>query len=244
MDDPGDYSDFPRFGTPIEVGQAVIKAGFDIVTCATNHALDKGTEAIDLTAALYEDAGVVCAGIQASTDEAYRPYEILEKNGIRCAVFSYTQFTNGIPIPEDTPYVLHTLDDEQQVRQDLEAGRADADLCIVYVHWGQEYAAEPDTSQKYWAQVLADCGADVVIGTHPHVLQPVEWITGVKGNETLVYYSLGNFISAQTEETCTIGGLAYYTVAKENGKCRITDYGLKRLITQHERGHYFTQPLK
>ena len=140
--------------------------------------------------------------------------------------------------------MLHTLDDEGQIRQDLEQGRQDADFCIVYVHWGTEYQTEPNEAQRRWAWLFADCGVDVVIGTHPHVLQPVEWVTGVQGNETLVYYSLGNFISAQTEPECTIGGLAYYTVVKENGKCCITDYGLKRLITQNENGYYFTQVLE
>lgn len=240
VDDPGDYSDYPRFGTPIEVGQAVVNAGFDIISCASNHALDKGMEAIDLTADLYEAANILYAGIQSSEDTEYRPYEIFDRNGIRCAVFSYTQSTNGLPIPEDAPFAVHTLFDEEQVRVDLQASREQADLVLVYVHWGTEYADAPDEFQHYWAQVFADCGADVVIGTHPHVLQPMEWVTGVSGNQTLVYYSLGNFISAQTEEACTKGGLAYFSVVKENGGCRVIDHGLKQLTTTHESGHYTT----
>jgi len=243
VEERGDYSDYPRFGTPIEVGEAVVNAGFSIISCATNHALDKGVEAIDRTVNFYRQADVTCAGIQHSQDGAYRPYEIFEKNGIRCAVFSYTEFTNGLPVPEDTSYVLHPLDDEERIRQDLKAGREDADFCIVYVHWGEEYQEQPNEAQRYWAQVFADCGADVVIGTHPHVLQPVDWITGANGKETLVYYSLGNFISAQTEPACTIGGLAYYTVVKENGVCRIADYGLKKMITENENGYYTTKLL-
>lgn len=234
-----EYGSYPSFGTPIAVGQAVVDAGFDMVSCATNHALDLGAAAIDRAVELYAQAGVVCAGIQSSADEAYRAYELLERNGIRCAVFSYTQLTNGQAAPAQTPWMLHTLE-EEQVRRDLAQGLAEADFCIVYVHWGTEYADTPDEDQKYWAQVFADCGADVVIGTHPHVLQPVEWVIGAQGHETLVYYSLGNFISAQIQPECTVGGLAYYTVRKENGACRITDYGLKRLVTTHENGHYTT----
>ena len=240
VDDPGDYSDYPRFGTPIEVGQVVVNAGFDIISCASNHALDKGMESIDLTADLYEAAGVLYAGIQSSENMEYRPYEIFDRNGIRCAVFSYTQSTNGLLVPEDAPFAVHTLFDEEQVRVDLQASREQADLVLVYVHWGTEYADTPDEFQHYWAQVFADCGADVVIGTHPHVLQPMEWVTGVSGNQTLVYYSLGNFISAQTEEACTKGGLAYFSVVKENGSCRVIDHGLKQLTTTHESGHYTT----
>lgn len=238
---PEQYSSYPLFGTPVQVGDAVIKAGFDIVSCATNHALDMGTEAIDLTASVYRDAGVLCVGIQPVSDGAYRPYEIFEKNGIRCAVFSYTLETNGHALPEDAPYVLHTLRDEQQVREDLLAGREAADFCIVYVHWGTEYSDTPDAEQERWAAIFSDCGADVVIGTHPHVVQPVEWITGEGGQRTLVFYSLGNFISAQTEEACRTGALAYFTVTKEEGQCSITDYGTKPLITEEEQGHYTTK---
>lgn len=144
-----------------------------------------------MTASFYRDAGIVCAGIQPVADGALRPYEILEVNGIRCAIFSLTQSTNGHALPEDAPYVLHTLDDPEAVQEAIAAGEADADCSIVFVHWGTEYAAEPDEAQRLWAQRFADWGVEVVIGTHPHVLQPVEWVTGVDGHETLVYYSLG-----------------------------------------------------
>ena len=119
VEHPEDYSDYPRFGTPIEVGEAVIRAGFDMVSCATNHALDQGVDAIDRTVQLYEEAEVLCAGIQHSDDVEYRAYEVLERNGIRCAVFSYTQSTNGLPLPEDAPWSVHLLRDELQIRQDL-----------------------------------------------------------------------------------------------------------------------------
>ncbi len=240
VDRPGDYSDYPRFGTPVEVGNAVVKAGFDIVSCATNHTLDKGAAAIDLTAKLYESAGVTYAGIQPTSDEAYEPFALFEKNGVRCAVFSYTQFTNGIPLPEEAPYAVHILE-EAQVQADLEAGRAAADLCLIYVHWGTEYAEAPDDAQREWAQRFADWGADVVIGTHPHVVQPYEWVTGSGGNQALVYYSLGNFISAQTDEACRRGGLAWFTVRKENGRCTVTDCGLKGLLTENDGGHITTR---
>lgn len=241
VDDPGAYSDYPRFGTPLPVGEAIINAGFDIVSCASNHALDQGVEAITRTADLFRRADVICAGIQPSTDGAYRPYERLERNGISCAIFAYTQSTNGIPLPEDAPWMVHTLDDEARIRSELLKGRAEADLCLVYVHWGTEYADQPDETQRRWAQVFADCGVDVVIGTHPHVLQPVEWVTGAQGNRTLVYFSLGNFISAQQEASCRRGGLAWFRAEKLGSSCEITEFGLKQLITKEENGYYSTQ---
>lgn len=237
--DRGDYSDYPRFGTPIQVGQAVADAGFSVVTCATNHMMDQGVKGLDRTADFFAGTDVICVGIQNSEEQAYRPYEILEQNGIRCALFSYTEWSN-CGTSESAPFSLHLLD-EEQVRQDLLQGAREADVCIVYVHWGDEYAAEPNETQKRWAKVFADCGVDVVIGTHPHVLQPVEWVSGSDGNETLVYYSLGNYISAQTEPACTVGGLAWYTIVKENGSCHIAEYGLKQVITEEDHGHYTTR---
>lgn len=237
VEDEGDYADYPRFGTPIQVGEAIAKAGFTVVSCATNHMLDQGVEGLERTAAFLRESGLTCVGIGQSGGS---PYELLEKNGIRCALFSYTALTN-CPIPEETPWALHTLWDEEQVRRELAQGRGEADVCIVYVHWGTEYAAEPDESQRRWAQIFADCGVDVVIGTHPHVLQPVQWVTGADGHETLVYYSLGNYISAQTDPACQTGGLAYFTVEKKNGSCRITESGMKQVTTRQENGCYRTE---
>lgn len=246
VEDRGDFSSYPLFGTPVQVGQALIDEGFDIVSCAGNHALDKGVAAIDRTAALFRDADVTVAGIQPTSDGAYRPYELFERNGLRVAVLGYTQSTNGHALPEQTPFVLHTLDDEAQVQRDLAAAAAEADILLVFVHWGTEYSAQPDAEQRRWAQVFADGGATVVLGTHPHVQQPVEWVDGAAsnrgavGNRTLVYYSLGNFISAQTDEACRRGGLAHFTITLDGESCSVTDYGLTQLLTTQDNGLYAT----
>lgn len=186
-----------------------------------------------------------CAGnqepqisLQTSADGGFRAYEVLEKNGIRCAFLGFTQTTNGHRLPEDTPWSLHTLDNEDQVLDALAEARADADLVVVFVHWGTEYAAEPDETQLRWARLFAEGGADVVLGTHPHVLQPVEWVEGRDGHKTLVYYSLGNCISAQTDPACRLGGLAWFTAVLEDGVCRIAESGLKTVETLEETGRY------
>ena len=238
VEEPADYAAFPLIGTPIEVGTALAEAGFSVVSCAGNHALDFGVEAINRTAEFLTDQGILCPGIQPTWDGAYQPYVLLEQNGIRCALLSYTQSTNGHRLPEETPYVLHTLDDEGQVRRDLEAARAEADLVLVFVHWGTEYADQPDEEQLRWAEIFTECGADVVLGTHPHVLQPWTRMTSASGHETLIYYSLGNCISAQTDPACRQGGLAWFTAAMEDGVCRITDSGLKEVETREEEGAY------
>lgn len=237
-----DYSDYPFFATPMEVGQAQVDAGFSIVTCATNHMMDQGEDAVDQTVSFYRQQQVSCLGIQHSTDGGYEPYLLVEENGIRCALFCYTLTSNcGVP---ETEYMLHMLQDEAQIREDLRQGVDEADVTVVYVHWGTEYETQPDETQQYWANVFAECGVDVVIGTHPHVIQPVEWVAGNNGHETLVYYSLGNYISAQTDPACQLGALAYFTVELELGQCRISDYGLKYLSTTQENGHYTTKLLE
>ena len=238
VEERAEYASFPLIGTPIEVGQALAEAGFSVVSCAGNHALDFGSEAIDRTAGFFAQRGILTPGIQSTGDGAYRPYELLERKGFRCAFLGFTQSTNGHRLLEETPYVLHTLDDPQQVREALSAAREEADLVIVFVHWGTEYAQEPDDFQREWAQIFADCGVDVVLGAHPHVLQPYEWVEGEGGHKTLVYYSLGNYISAQTDPACKLGGLAWFTVKREEGTCCIADYGLKTLQTTEENGRY------
>ena len=95
----------------------------------------------------------------------------------------------------------------------------------------------------HWAEVFAQCGVDVVIGTHPHVVQPMQWVAGENGHETLVYYSLGNYISAQTDPACQMGGLAFFTVEMQNGQCQVRDYGMKYLLTSQDNGHYTTSLL-
>ena len=243
VDEPSDYASYPRIGTPIQVGQALADMGFSVVSCAGNHALDFGSEAIDRTAAFFESRDILCPGIQSTAEEAYQPYQLLERNGIRCALLGFTASTNGHRLPEASPYVLHTLDDQAQVCRALETARQAADLVVVFVHWGTEYAAQPDEAQYRWAQIFADCGVDVVLGTHPHVLQPWAWVEGAAGHRTLVYYSLGNCISAQTDPDCQLGGLAWFTVALEDGVCRITQAGLKTVETREEDGRYWVAPV-
>lgn len=241
VEDSAKYGDYPRFGTPVGAGQAIADAGFDVVTCATNHALDRGPEGVNTTKKLFEDRDVLCLGIQAEGETEYRPYEILTKKGIRFALLNYTYGTNGIRLPENSPHMVHLLEDEEKIRNDIESARAEADFVILFVHWGTEYSAEKDEFQEKWTQVFLDSRVDVVIGTHPHALQPVELLTSAGGHEMLVYYSIGNFISAQSERICIKGGMARFTVSPSADGYKITEYSLTPLaITRHEGGTFTT----
>lgn len=237
--DPSMYQDYPRFGTPVLVGEAIVNVGFDVVTCATNHALDKGAYGIDVTRDFFASQGVLCLGTQKEEDTAYKPYEILEKKGIRFALFNYSYGTNGIPLPEGNPNMVHLLDNEDKIREDIGRARSEADFIIVFVHWGTEGLEQPDAKQQEWAQVFLNSKADVVVGTHPHVLQPCEVMVGEDGHEMLVYYSLGNYISAQPEKACVRGGMAGFTVGLTKDGYQVLKYDLKPLqITWQKESTY------
>lgn len=239
VDDPSIYGDYPRFGTPAQVGQAIADAGFDVVTCATNHALDRGAEGVNFTKHFFDDSRIQCLGIQAEDEEEYRAYEIVARSGVSFALLNYTYGTNGIRLPKESPNIVHLLEDEEKIRGDIEKARQDADIVIVFVHWGTEYQEEPDEYQRKWAGIFLDSGVDIVIGTHPHVLQPCEVLTDDNGHSMLIYYSLGNFISAQSEKTCVRGGMAEITLSLTSEGLQVTAYDLKPLkITWQTGGKY------
>ena len=236
-DEPACYSGYPRFGTPVEVGEAVVEAGFDVVTCGTNHALDQGTDGVDFTKEFFTSRDVLCLGIQRKEEREYEPYTLLTRKGIRFALLNYTYGINGPASLADHGHMVHLLEDEDQIRMDLERAGAESDFVIVFVHWGTEYAQEADDFQKRWAQVFLECKADVVVGTHPHALQPYEMLADESGHVMLLYYSIGNYISAQSEQACVKGGVAEFTVSLTPDGYQAVKYGLKPLqITWQEDG--------
>lgn len=242
-DNPAMYGDFPRFGTPVQVGRAIVNAGFDVVTCATNHALDRGVEGVDFTKKFFESNDIKCLGIQTSEEEKRNPYTMITRNGVRFALLNFTYGTNGISIPENFPNMVH-LFSEKEVRSALTQARSEADFVIVFAHWGTEYAPEPDAFQKQWTQIFLECEVDIVVGTHPHCLQPYEVLVDDNGHRMLVYYSIGNYISAQPEKECVKGGAAQFTIELTPTGYQLTAYALQPLvITWHKGGKYTVQCL-
>ena len=231
VNDPALYSGYPAFGTPLAVGEAALRAGFSLAACATNHSMDKGIAAIDTTARFYEEHQIPYIGIQPSARPEYEPWRLLTVNGVRLALFDYTYGTNGIRIPERTPHAVHLLTDPARVRADIAAAREQADAVIVFVHWGEEYTQVPNASQRAWTGVFLESGVDVVVGTHPHVLQPVQLFERENAQPMLVFYSLGNMVSRQGRPQCSIGGLAEFTITRTPEGCGVTEYELKPVIT-------------
>lgn len=183
-------STYPRFNSPYEVGDAFIDSGFNLVALANNHTLDRGEQAILNSCNYWKEKDVYVSG-SYSSEEDRNNIEIKEENGIKYAMLSYTTWTNGLSIPNGKNYLLNRYD-EETVKQDIEKVRDKVDLLMVSMHFGDEYSHTPSSDQRKIANYLASLGVDIIIGHHPHVVQPIEFI-----DNTLVVYSLGNFLSAQ-----------------------------------------------
>lgn len=192
---------YPRFNAPFELADAIAAVGFDVAVHATNHTLDVGKAAmldcLNYWGTKYPDIEVV--GMHDSPADAEK-ISIVEKNGIKIAILNYTYTVNGAGTAAlaASPYLVDILD-ENRIRRDVKAADELADFVIVAAHWGTEYTHKPSTSQKKWAKLMLECGVDLVLGTHPHVIQPVEWMEDDQGNKMLVYWSLGNFINSTGE---------------------------------------------
>lgn len=208
-------SDYPTFNSPYEAGDAMLDAGFNLVSLATNHTMDSGKKAVENSCKYWQSKeNALTAGSYCSEEERNK-INIKEINNIKYTMLNYTYGTNGMPVandylvnvwptdidninnPEkDTKYQAY----KKQVKEDIDKVKDKVDFLIVAMHWGVEYTHEPTAYEKDMASYLASLGVNLIIGTHPHVIQPVTWI-----DDTLVIYSLGNFISAQyqNKSTCT-----------------------------------------
>ena len=187
------YSSYPQFNSPNEVGDAFLDAGFNLVSLATNHTMDKGERGV-LNSVNYwkSKKNVVYSGQWSSWDERNEVH-FYDINGISYAFFSYTTWTNGLETPNGKEYLNNVYSDEKAAN-DISKIRDLVDVVIVAMHWGTEYSLDVSSSQQYIANYLAGLGVDLIIGSHPHVVEPVEYINNGK---TFVIYSLGNFLSAQ-----------------------------------------------
>lgn len=235
-------SGYPVFNAPYELGDALVDAGFNIILHATNHALDKGRRGVlnclSFWQENYPDTAVL--GIHASKESQQEIY-VYEQQGIRIAVLNYTYGTNGIPLPEDMPYAVDLLD-KDRVIEDLKRVQEFADFVVVCPHWGKEYVLEQTENQENWAEIFIENGADLILGTHPHVIEPVELITSENGNQALVYYSLGNFVNwtsgtGSGVSNRMVGGMAQVSIGlDENGDAVITEYGVLPVVCHLEKG--------
>lgn len=234
------YSGYPAFGSPKQAGDAIAKAGFDAVTQATNHALDRGVSSILYTYNFWHNKhpNIALLGIHNSQKDANK-ITVVKRNGIRIAMLNYTYGLNGLRLPQGKGYLVDLLQSESKIRNDIKRAKKQSDFVIVFPHWGIEYKYQPSADQKRWAKVFASAGADLVIGTHPHVLEPCTTIKS-KNHKTVVFYSLGNFVSAQTKADRALGGMAEVTIIRDQKGVRIKNYKLSGTITHKAKNQRYT----
>ncbi len=208
------YSGYPAFNSPDDLAYSLKDMGFDLMLTANNHSLDRGGKAVIRTLDVMDEAGLRHVGTSRTQEEYDNNIQVMDVGGISVAFLGYTYGTNGIPTPKDAPYAVNLFNtdylthmstlDEEKVRGDLEKAKAlDTDLIAVMIHWGVEYQTKQNSYQEQVADFLFQNGADIILGGHAHVLQPMELrtVTMPDGTEKqgFVCYSLGNFISAQND---------------------------------------------
>ncbi|GEL76279.1 CapA family protein [Tenuibacillus multivorans] len=212
-------SSYPRFNSPQQLADTLKNVGVDIVSMANNHTLDRGEQAILNATNYLNEIGIQYVGAYQSPDDQNKP-RVIEKKGIAVGFLSYTYGTNGLPVPTGKEYLVNLID-EEQILQDIEVINPKTDFIVVSMHFGNEYQPLPNDEQVYLAELLSSHGADVIIGHHPHVLQPVDWIASDDGQESFVAYSLGNFLSGQIGTERLIGSIMQIELTKtihENNK--------------------------
>ena len=224
-------SAYPAFNAPQELGDSLVQSGFNTILHATNHTLDKGEKGVDSALTYWKEKHpeTTVLGIHESQEDRDQIY-IFEKKGFKIAILNYTYGVNGNRIPEDRSYIVDLMD-KSQMEKDIQKANELADYVIVCPHWGTEYVFEATDEQKEWTDFFLKQGVDLVIGTHPHVIEPVEWVEDGE-NKMLVFYSLGNFVSCQDKWYRMLGAMANVKLLKDaDGNVTVTEYGVEPLVT-------------
>ncbi|XMB86599.1 CapA family protein [Mycoplasmatota bacterium WC44] len=222
-------STYPRFNSPYELGDALIDTGFDLVSIANNHTLDRGEIGVLNALNYLENQNLIYSGAKISTKESN--VKTFTKNNINFAFVAYTYGTNGIPFPEGKEYLANVFS-EEKARNDLNEIKNEVDVVIVSMHWGEQYQDLPNNIQIEQAEFLSSQGVDIILGHHPHVIQPVDVIES-GDNKTFVVYSLGNFLSDQIGIDRLIGMAVSMDIVKtvSNDKQTITLENIKSKLT-------------
>ncbi|NLK40190.1 MAG: CapA family protein [Clostridiales bacterium] len=212
------YSGYPNFNSPQDLGRTLVDIGFDIINIANNHMLDKWEIGLANTIKFWESQPVLLLGGYKDKED-YDNIRVLEYDGVKIAFISYTYSkkdlgTNGMLLPANSPYVIPYADDADIIRRLGLAKETGADLIFASMHWGIENDFKPSSEQRRLARLLADNGVDVIIGHHPHVLQPIEWLDRPDGERTLVIYSLGNLLSMMSNGINMLGGFATFDIVQ------------------------------
>ncbi len=230
-------SSYPMFNSPVEVGEEMLEIGFDVFNLATNHSIDCGEKGLISAINFWKEKKAITTGAYLNEEDAAN-IPVGEVNGVKIAYLGFTESTNGLSLPNDTEVVLMLAEDEYRLQTSIMKAKEMADVVIVNAHWGNEYTHEPTEAQRTLAAKLASWGADVILGTHPHVIQPVEYIINNDGRKTVVAYSLGNFISAQNRGPRMLGGMLNFEIVKNNttGEISFENVKFSGVVTHYGYG--------
>ncbi|HEY5489607.1 MAG TPA: CapA family protein [Gemmatimonadaceae bacterium] len=218
----GPYSGYPAFHTPRSYADALKKVGFDVLTTANNHALDGGATGVRATAAYLGKLGLAHAGTDRSS------LVIVKHDGVKIAFLAYTYGTNGIRSPFD--WAVSRIDLASMKRQ-IASTRPNVDLIVVVPHWGSEYSSVPESRTRTMARALIDAGADIILGSHPHVVRPVEKYKG-----HYIVYSMGNFISGMSATRTDLGIMVKATIVRRKSGTRVTALKVVPVYRDRTRG--------
>ncbi len=232
-------SSYPMFNSPLELADTIVDIGFDVVTLANNHMFDKSElglkETLDL---LHSKEGLTVVGAYYNEEDYHNIPTIVEQD-VTFSFVAGTQVTNGLSLPYGSNMVAPILTNEQQVQEMVaQVKRADeiSDVVVVNVHWGSEYVYEPSAFQVTTAKRLVEAGADIIFGHHPHVIQPVEYLTKPDGSLAVVVYSLGNFISTQDAGPRMIGGMLDVRITAIDDQVSLSDVKFLPVFTHYSSG--------
>ncbi|WP_251519459.1 MULTISPECIES: CapA family protein [Staphylococcus] len=228
------FHGFKQFNTPSAIAGSLVDTGFNLINGSNNHALDQGLSGVNArikTWEKYKDK-VLFTGTFNSQEDRDKTH-VLNIKGIKVSMLSYTFGTNGLK-PEK-PYLVNYLN-KHTMKRDIKRAKKHSDMVIVSTHWGNEGKHFPNKTQQDYAKFLAQQNVDAVIGTHPHVIQPVKWIQGNGKHKTLVAYSLGNFLNGQQTgtESNHLGGSVQFDITKQAGKIKIDHVKWRSIVNHYE----------
>lgn len=235
-------SGYPLFNSPKHIIKDLKANGVDLLSIANNHTLDRGDSGLLKAIGHMDEYGMPYVGAYKSREDR-ESKRIFNVKDVRIGVLAYTYSLNGLSIPKGKGYLVSMID-EERIAAEIKEMKEEVDLTVVSIHWGEEYSLQPTARQKELAAYLADQGVDIIFGHHPHVLQ-----TYTKIGNTEVFYSLGNFYSAQQFESTNIGGIAkVHLLTNDLAGKRFMEIGkstfFPTVVVRDESGRYVVKPLK